>query len=172
MSFLDLCKNRYSIRDYQNRQVEKEQIEKVLEAARLAPSAVNFQPWIFLVVQTPEGRAKIIETYKREWIQTAPCFIIALENKNESWKRKIDMKDYGEVDLSIAIEHICLEAEDLGLGTCWVCNFNPDLLIKNFDIPEHLVPLAIIPIGYPVLKDEAVIKNRKSLSEIVRWEKL
>ena len=110
------------------------------------------------MVETPENRQKVIESYKREWIQTAPCFIIAFENKDESWKRKIDMKDFGEVDLSIAIEHICLQASEIGLGTCWVCNFIPEVLISNFDIPENLEPIAIIPIGYPVEKDTPCIK--------------
>ena len=172
MKFIELCKERYSVREYQNKPVEKEKLNLVLEAARLAPSAVNFQPWLFLIVETPENKQKVIESYNRDWIKSAPCFIIAFENRNESWTRKIDNKDFGEVDLSIAIEHMCLQATELGLGTCWVCNFNPQILNENFMVPEHLVPIAILPIGYPVDKDTEISKTRKSLSEIVKWEKL
>ncbi len=174
MKFIDICNARFSVRDYQNKPVEREKIKTLLEAARVAPSAVNYQPWIFLVVEKEENRVKVIESYKRDWINSAPCFIIALENKKESWKRKSDMKDFGEVDLSIAIEHICLQAVELGLGTCWVCNFVPSVLIDNFSIPEHLVPVAILPVGYPTEPDQMskTPKNRKELSEIVRWENL
>ena len=174
MKFLDLCNERFSLRDYQNKPVEKEKIEKVLEAARLAPSAVNFQPWVFLVVQTPDGRSRVIESYKRDWIQSAPCFVVAFANRQESWKRKVDMKDFADVDLSIAIEHICLQATELGLGTCWVCNFDPATLKSNFNVPEHLEPIAIIPLGYPSENGgvSKAIQNRQHLSDIVKWEPL
>ena len=85
--------------------------------------------------------------------------------------RQYDGKNHTDVDVAIAVEHICLSAASLGLGTCWICNFDPELLGRKLGLPEDAVPVAIIPIGYP--EPDAVVpqKNRKTFDEIVKWEK-
>ncbi|MEG1617811.1 MAG: nitroreductase family protein [Bacteroidales bacterium] len=173
MDFLELSKQRYSVRDYAEQPVEREKIEQIIEAARFAPSAVNFQPWVFLVVREKENREKMQECYHREWFKTAPCYILLCADKSQSWKRKVDGKDFGDVDVAIATEHMCLEAVDLGLGTCWVCNFDPKKVRENFQLPENLEPIVILPLGYPNKANcNEIPKVRKPMTEIVRWEKL
>lgn len=170
MEFLDICKGRYSVRDYKDQPIEKEKLLYILECARMAPSAVNFQPWFFIVVRDKDNREKVLEAYHRDWFKTAPCYIIMCADHSVSWKRRIDNKDFADVDVSIATEHICLAATEQGLGTCWVCNFDPAVLKENFSLPEHINPVAIISLGYEQEKLE-IEKNRKPLSEIVKWEK-
>lgn len=166
MKFLDLVKARYSVRSYEMRPVEQEKLDYILECVRLAPSAVNFQPWRFAIVTDPEKLAALKTAYAREWIQTAPCMIVACGNHDEAWHRKADGKDHTDVDVSIAVEHLCLAATEQGLGTCWVCNFDTDRCREVMSLPENLEPVALIPIGYPT--DSAVPeKKRKSLDEIL-----
>lgn len=166
MKFLDLVKARYSVRSYEMRPVEQEKLDYILECVRLAPSAVNFQPWRFAIVTDPEKLAALKTAYAREWIQTAPCMIVACGNHDEAWHRKADGKDHTDVDVSIAVEHLCLAATEQGLGTCWVCNFDTDRCREVMNLPENLEPVALIPIGYPT--DSAVPeKKRKSLDEIL-----
>lgn len=169
MSFLDLAKSRYSVRSYESRAVEKEKLLQVLEAARLAPSAVNFQPWHFIVITEDAQKEKIFETYPREWIKEAPAIIVACGDHGKSWKRS-DGKDHCDVDVSIAVEHMALAAADLGLGTCWVCAFDAKKCHELLNLPENLEPIVLLPIGYPKGERLTEIK-RKSLDEIVSWER-
>ncbi len=171
MDFLTLCQNRFSLRDYAIRTVEREKIEYILEAARLAPSAVNFQPWTFLVITEGEGRQKIQESYPRDWFKNAPVYILVCANHEQAWTRKCDGANFAAVDASIAIEHMTLAATAIGLGSCWVCNFDPTTLRQNFMLPDHIEPIAILPIGYPADENTLPTKSRKPLAEIVKWEK-
>jgi len=169
MSFLELAKKRYSVRSYLDRPVEKEKLLQVLEAARIAPSAVNKQPWNFIVVTNENTKNKIAETYPREWFKTAPAVIVVCGDHSKSWKRK-DGKDHCNIDVAIAIDHMTLAATDLGLGACWVCAFDAKQCHKILGLPENLEVIALIPIGYPA--DTAPEnKNRMDISEIVSWEK-
>jgi Nitroreductase len=86
MKFTELCNQRCSVRDYKDTPVEREKLEAILEAARLAPSAVNFQPWMFIVVRENENRIKVQECYHRDWFKSAPCYIIVCTNHSQSWK--------------------------------------------------------------------------------------
>lgn len=167
--FMQLVNNRYSCRKYADTPLDRNDIEEVLNAARLAPSACNKQPWKFAVITTPEKRAIIHECYSREWIKNIPVFIIALGHHSTAWHRPDDNKDHTDVDLSIAIEHICLAAAAKGLGTCWICNFDVEKFSKSFDFGDGYEPIAIIPIGLPESQDIPK-KTRKELDEIVIWE--
>ncbi|NLW08854.1 MAG: nitroreductase [Firmicutes bacterium] len=169
MSFLELAKKRYSVRNYKDRPVEKEKILQVLEAARNAPSACNYQPWHFIVIADDEEiKNKVAETYPRNWFRKAPVVIAACGDHSLSWKRA-DGKDHCDVDLAIAIEHMALAAADLGLGTCWVCAFDAERCHKILELPENLEVIALLPLGYP--DDEKIPdKKRKSLEEIVTWK--
>lgn len=179
-SFNNLISTRRSCRAFdKERPVEPELIRAVIDAARIAPSACNRQPWHFVAVdlrpESAEARRAVIEAYPRPWIATAPAFIICCGNHSEAWHRACDGKDATDIDIAIATEHICLAATALGLGTCWVCNFDPRPLAAALGIPQGIEPIAIIPIGYP--KADAAdgeyrpATSRKPLDDILSWGK-
>lgn len=169
MELKKIIETRFSVRKFKTKPIENEILEKLLDAGRLAPSAVNYQPWFFIVVQKTENLEKLHQTYPRDWFKTAPAAIIFCADRSKSWKRAFDGKDSADIDISIAVDHVTLMAVDLGLGSCWVCNFNAKLCSELFEIPPHIEPVVILPIGYPDI--EAPVKKRKELQEIVRWEK-
>lgn len=170
MELKKLIENRYSVRNYLSRPVEKEKIEYILECAHLAPSACNLQPWRFFVVANDKERFAVQETYNREWFKNAPIYIVVVKDATESWKRPSDGKDSGDIDAAIAAEHICLAAHEIGLGTCWVCNFDNIRLSEILGCTEGEEPIAIFPLGYIKDLDNKVSeKKRKTLDEIVTW---
>lgn len=170
MNFLDLATKRYSVRDYQNKVIEKDKLMYILEAARIAPSAVNFQPWHFVVITDPEHLKWVHDIYPREWIRKAPVIIMALGDHNLGWHRKSDGKDYTEIDVAIAIDHMMLAATEQNIGSCWICNFDFNKCCEIFNIPENLEPIAFITLGYPSneIKPE---KKRKPLEQVIHWDK-
>ncbi|MEA3450864.1 MAG: nitroreductase family protein [Bacteroidota bacterium] len=170
--FLELAKKRFSCRSYMKKEVEKEKVMQIMEAARIAPSASNKQPWFFYVVQNDKAiLSKVHETYHREWFSEAPVVIIACADKNQAWKRSFDGKNHAEIDTSIAIDHITLAATDLGLSTCWICHFEANKIKDIFDMPEHLEPIALIPLAYCNNESdlERFDKQRKSIDEITKF---
>ncbi|NQU86231.1 MAG: nitroreductase family protein [Mariniphaga sp.] len=169
MKLIDIITKRYSVRSYRNKPVEDEKLIKILDSGRLAPSAVNFQPWFFIVIRGKSEREKFNKVYHREWFRTAPVVIVICADHSTSWKRSQDNKDFTDVDASIAIDHMTLQATDLGLGTCWVCNFDVEECIKLLELPAHIEPIALLPLGYP--DDKPPVKKRKTLDEIVYWGK-
>lgn len=166
MDFLELAKKRYSAREYSPKEVEQEKLEYILECARLAPSAVNHQPWRFIVVKSDEARKAVQQCYPREWFAQAPLYIVAYAKTSEAWVRGCDAKNHADIDTAIAVEHICLAATKLGLGSCWVCNFDVSQLKDSLHLCSDEYPVAIIPIGY-VDKFSANPKSRKNMGEIV-----
>jgi len=168
MSFLDIAKRRYSVRAYEDIEVEKEKLLQILEAGRLAPSAVNYQPVHFIVITDKEQKKKVYESYPRGWLEEAPVIIVACGDHSVSWKRR-DGKDHCDIDLAIAVDHMTLAAADLGLGTCWICAFDAEKCRKLLELPDNLEPMVLLPVGYPKGGRLSEIK-RKSLDEIVSWE--
>lgn len=168
MSFLELTKKRYSVRKYKDEPVEREKLLQVLEAARYAPSACNYQPWHFIVVTDEELKNRIAETYPRDWFREAPVVIVACGDHSSSWKRG-DGKDHCDVDLAIAIEHMALAAADLGFCTCWVCAFDARRCHEILELPDNLEVVALLPLGYPA-EEGIPEKKRKGLDEIVTWK--
>ncbi len=168
--FHTLSQQRYSVRDYADTPVSKEQIETLLDTVRLAPSAVNRQPWIFIVITQPEVKEKIQRCYAREWLRTAPVYIVICGDHSTSWKRPSDGKDHCDIDIAICTEHLCLAATQMGLGTCWVCNFDARQCADILSLPPHIEPIVIVPIGY-AKEPRVPEKSRKPLTEIIRWEK-
>jgi nitroreductase len=169
MEFNKLLGKRFSVRSYTSQKVEKSLILEVLEAARLAPSAVNFQPWHFIVLTDQQNLTEFQEVYQRAWFREVPACIVVCSDHAKSWKRKSDGKDFADVDVAITVDHLILKATELGLGTCWICNFDVPLARKKLNIPEHIEPLVIVSIGYTT--EDAPVKLRKPLSELVHWEK-
>ncbi len=163
MEFLDLVRERYSCRRYQPVSVEQEKLDYIMECVRLAPSAVNRQPWKFRIVSSEAERADLCQCYAHRWFATAPVVIIASILHDEEWVRA-DGKHHGDIDLAIAVEHLCLAATEQGLATCWVCNFDADRCRQLFSLPDNEEAAVLIPLGYAA--DEAREKKRKPLEEI------
>jgi nitroreductase len=165
MELLELVKRRYSCRNYQPTSVEQEKLDYILECVRFAPSAVNKQPWMFRIVKNEADKKKLQECYNREWFATAPMYIICSILHDEEWVRS-DGKHHGDIDIAIAVEHLCLAATEQGLATCWVCNFDAKKCKQLFSIADYEEPAVLIPIGYAA--DEPKEKKRKAIEEIVK----
>ena len=168
--FYELAATRYSCRNYLPKPVGRDLIAAILDTARLAPSACNRQPWTFIVLDSRQGRQMVLNSYPRDFIKPVGTFIVACARHNESWHRASDGKDHADIDVAIAVEHICLAASSLGLGSCWICNFDHVALHRDLKLPADTEPIAIIPIGYPDPEAKPSPKKRMSLDEIVRWE--
>ena len=145
--------------------MEQEKLDYVMECVRLAPSAVNKQPWMFRVVKDEDEKAKLRECYNRDWFNSAPMYIICSILHNQEWVRK-DGKHHGDIDIAIAVEHLCLAATEQGLATCWVCNFNAEKCKEFFTFADNEEPAVLIPIGYAA--DERNEKIRKAIEEIYK----
>lgn len=171
-SFLELAKNRYSVRNYLDKPVEDEKLHYVLEAGRIAPSAANYQPWHFIVIKEDEMRKKIVEKYNRPWFLQAPVIIIICGDHHAAWKRA-DGKDHCDIDIAIAVDHMTLAAEDVGLGTCWICNFNEKQARQILNLPKEIEPIVYLPLGYSGNQPDKRARHliRKKTEEIVHWEK-
>ncbi len=165
MNFNKLAINRRSVRNFTSEKVTEDLIIKVLEAGRIAPSAVNYQPYIFIVVDDAHLLNEIYKSYPREWFSKAKQIIIVCANHNQSWKRPSDNKDHADIDAAIAADHITLQAAELRLGTCWVCNFNAEILSKALNLPSQFSPVVMLPIGYPA-DTPPETKKRKSIDEL------
>ena len=163
MGFLELVKKRYSVRKYKSDEVPKEKLDYVLEAFRLAPSACNKQPYKLFIFET-RGKEKLLEVYNRDWFAKAPLIIVACTKKSAAWER-MDKKNYADVDLTIALDHLILAATEQGLGTCWIAAFNPKKAVEVFNIPSDLEPLMLVTLGFA--DDSPREKNRKSIGELV-----
>lgn len=118
MNILELSEKRFSARKYTAEPVAQSDIDYIMECVRLAPSAVNKQPWKFVIVRSEEAKQKLWRAYDREWFRTAPLYIVCMKNNNACWTRSYDDKKHGDVDVAIATEHLCLAATERGLGTC------------------------------------------------------
>ncbi len=166
--FRTLCTERFSVRKFTDEIVKNEDLSYILECVRLAPSAVNHQPWRFLVVKSKENLEKLHQCYDRDWFRTAPLCIIALKNIDEAWVRPCDQKPHGDIDLAIAIEHLCLAASERGLGSCWICNYDATKFAQLFPQPAGMEAVALIPIGHIAPDCPRKEKVRKPMDEIVQ----
>ncbi len=147
MELLELLKKRFSVRKFENKKVEKEKLDLILEAGRVAPTACNFQPQRILVLENEDALEKLKKCTPYHF--HAPLALVICYDKSVSWKRSDDSYDMGEVDASIVTTQMMLEVESIGLGTTWVGSFDINKLKTEFNIPENIVPVAILPIGYP-----------------------
>ncbi|WP_430934286.1 nitroreductase family protein [Saccharicrinis sp. 156] len=170
MHFKELMRSRYAVRAYHENKVDQTLIKQVANAGRLAPSAANHQPWKFIAIDNEDLLNKIRGAYPREWFQKVPNLIVVYGNHAESWKRSFDGKDHCDIDVALAIDHMTLAATELGLGTCWVCHFNPEIVNGALQPEKGWEPIAIVAIGYPV-EIKAPEKKRKSIDEVLSFNK-
>lgn len=170
MDYLDLAKKRYSVRSFEAKKVEEDKLLKILEAGRVAPTGANFQPQRLIVIRENEGFNKL---KKAANVFDAPLVIIVCGDYNDVWKRPYDGKKILDIDTSIVTDHMMMEATDLGLGSVWVCYFKPDIIKKEFNLPENVEPISILCIGYAAgtaASPNRHDKARKSLDNIVFYE--
>lgn len=170
MKFIDLAKKRYSVRKYQTTAVEQEKVAVILQAGGAAPTAANRQPNHFLVLDTPDSLKKLKNGANAHG---APLAIIICGDKDSVWTRPYDKKDMIDVDATIAADHMMMCAEDLGLSSCWITYFNPEIIRTEFSIPSNLIPVNILVIGYsaddkPQSPDRHA-QTRKPLKDIVHY---
>jgi nitroreductase len=124
------------------------------------------------VIQEKKNLEMLHTVYHRDWFREAPCIIIICGDHSQSWKRK-DGKDHSDIDIAIAVDHMTLQATELGLGTCWICAFDSELCSKLLKLPSNLEPTVILPVGYPLdsADPDRHGSARKPLEEIVSYEK-
>jgi nitroreductase len=170
MQFIDLARKRFSARTFKPKAIEEHTLKQILEAARIAPSAVNYQPWQFIVLTDEKRREAVCSTYSSSWIRSAPVIVAACGDHAQSWTRG-DGKDHLDIDLAIAIDHLTLAAAEHGLGTCWVCAFDADACKSILKLPDSFEVVALIPLGYPVTEGDAgrFDTARKKFEEIIHW---
>ena len=148
MDFLQLVRDkRYSVRKFKAQAVEKEKLDYILEAGRVAPTACNYQPQRILVIENEAAHEKLKQC--TSWYFGAPVVLMICYDKSTCWKNKTNGTCDGDVDASIVTTHMMLAAAELGLGTTWVGAFHHQKARELFNIPDYLVPVALLPIGYP-----------------------
>lgn len=169
--YYELVCKRYSCRSYDpTREVSDELVRAIVETAQLAPSACNRQPWRFVAVRNSDSRARMLAKSRPAFLD-APVLLVACGVRSEAWVRPADSKNHIDVDLAIAVEHMCLAATSLDLATCWVCSFDVDAVRKELSLPDDVEPIALLPIGFAAPGTSIAAKVRKPLDEILRWEK-
>ncbi len=165
MDFRDLVRARYSCRAYRPDPVEPALVEQCLEAARLAPTANNAQAFTLVVIPTAGRAGELRRLYHREWFGQAPLVIGIVGRTSSNWVRR-DGRNYYGVDCAIAMDHLILQAADLGLGTCWVAAFDPAVARELLGLAADEEPVAFTPLGWPA--DAPRPKERKALAALVR----
>jgi nitroreductase len=168
MEFSELIQARYSARAFKPDPVPQAKLEQVLEAARMAPTAANRQPFQLVVIHTAGREAELRRVYGREWFVQAPLVICACGVLDQTWVRR-DGKSYNDVDVAIVMDHLILAAASVGLGTCWIGAFDADAARQVLGLPEGVEPVAFTPLGYAA--DTPGSKKRKVLSDLVRYER-
>jgi len=147
MTFQELSVARYSLRKFKNLPVETDKLAKILEAGRIAPTAHNSQPQRIKVISEPAELTLVDKCTPCRY--GAPLVLLVCYDKNVCWKRPYDGALSGEVDASIVTTHLMFAAQELGLGSVWVMHFDPAKTIEHFALPENIVPVAMLPLGYP-----------------------
>lgn len=147
MDFIRLAKERYAVRKFNSKSIEKEKLDLILKAGQLAPTACNYQPQRILVINSETAIAKLKKCTTSHY--NAPAALLVCYDKTVSWNRVYDYKNSGDIDASIVTTHMMLEAADIGVGTIWVMDFDPNGIKKTFDIPRSFEPVALLMMGYP-----------------------
>ena len=170
MDFTAVIKTRRSVRAYADKPIPKEVLGRILEAARLAPSACNFQPWRFIVVKDAATRSQLA-AHSQKFVAAAPVIIVCCGKRYPQSYNWIG-DDLYLVDLGIAIEHLVLTARNEGLGTCWIGAFQDQPIKKLLGVPADHDIVMLLPVGYPVSEDQfSATTERLALDQIVFTER-
>ena len=170
MDIYEAIKRRTSVRGYRPTPVEEEKLTRILDAARLAPSGKNGQPWTFVVVRDPATRNKLVDACKGQaFVGEAPVVICVCGSEELAYQKMGGYWNSLPVDIGIAVEHLMLAAAAEGLGTCWIGAFVEEEVRKLLHIPSGVKIVALTPVGYP--SEEHSFRPRKKLEEIVMHER-
>lgn len=170
MDFETVIKERFSVRKFSQKEIEKEKLDKILEAGRIAPTAVNFQPQRVYVIQSKEAKEKLKTICKMTF--DAPVILLACADTNVSWKSRYEEYDSAEMDVSIVGVQMMLEAWNLEIGSCWVRAFNSNEVKELFNLPENIKPIFMLPIGYiadDCMPNEKLHYTRNKIEEMVEY---
>jgi nitroreductase len=166
---LDAIEKRYSVRHYKDQPVEEDKLAEVLEAARLAPSGCNNQPWKLVVVRDHSAICGMVHAIRgQQFVEQAPVLIVACKN-GEGYNIG-HRYDGAIIDVAIALDHMTLQAASMGLGTCWLGNYDGNEIRAILDIPSENPVVAILALGYPDDSHPHCPRPRKPLSDIVCWD--
>ena len=167
MSFLQLAKDRYSVRRFEDKKVEQEKLDLILEAGRLAPTAVNYQSQRILVMDNEDSLNALKQCTKYHF--NAPLTLMVCYDSSASWKNPFNKEDDGIFDATIVATHMLFEVTELGLGATFVADFDSEMARKVFNLPDYIVPVALLPIGYPSEKSVPTKLHgmRKDIKETV-----
>jgi nitroreductase len=165
MEIKEIINKRFSCRSYRSDPVPENILQQVLEAGRLAPTAKNLQPFKIVVIDTVKNQEKLKAIYNREYFLKAPLILGIYGNKKDNWVRSYDNKEHYPVDCAIVMDHMVLTATSLGLGTCWICAFDPVPARALVSLPAEYEPVAFTPLGYPAVQGKP--QPKKSLTELV-----
>jgi nitroreductase len=168
MEYSQLIAIRSSVRAYLSTPVEEEKLLQVLEAARLAPTAANRQPFQLIVMHTAGREAELGRIYRRPWFVQAPLLIAVCAISSQAWVRESDRFNARLIDSAIVADHLILAAANLGLGACWIAAFNEEAARQVLGLPAEVEPVIFTPLGYPAQAPDP--KIRKPLTELVRYE--
>ncbi|MDW7731601.1 MAG: nitroreductase family protein [Methanolobus sp.] len=170
MDFLELAKQRCTTRGFTGDIIDKSDLDRILSAGRVAPSACNKQPQRIIVVRQPDNILKVQKAYRTFDSQ---CVLIVCQDKRNALIRSFDGKCSGDLDIGIVCDHMMLAARELNIGSVMVGLFDPEIIRKEFNIPEYIEPTALLLLGYPdkgFLSADRHITERKSLTGTVMYE--
>ncbi len=166
MDVAQAIRNRYSCRSYHDKPLEQDKLRAVLEAARLAPSAKNLQDWRFVVVTDGQTKKKVAAAANNQtFIETAGAVVVACTVSDHVMRCG---QAVGPIDVAIALEHMCLQATELGLATCWIGSFYPDKIRQIVGIPDGVIIVELLALGYPA--DTPKQSRRETIDQIVSFE--
>jgi nitroreductase len=167
MSLMEIIQKRYSCRSYVEKEIEQAKLDKIFEAARLAPSARNFQDWRFVVVTDKQIKAEVAaQTNRTPLFEKAGAIIVACSNVDHVMRCG---QAVGPIDVSIALEHISLQATELGLATCWIGSFDAEKVKQTLGIPHDVKIIELMAIGYT--SEQGKQNTRLSIEEILCYNK-
>lgn len=170
MKVLDVIQNRRSVRKYKEDPIPEKALMRVLEAARLAPSGKNFQPWKFIIVKDKALKEKLAQASAGQFFMAeAPIIIVGCGFPDNCYAGMGRYMKSWSVDVTIALEHLILQAQEEGLGTCWIGSFEEEEVKAILNIPENVKVLALTPLGYP--EEIPRFRGRKSLDEIISYDR-
>ena len=168
MNVNQAIRERRSVRKYKPITPTRQELTEVMEAARLAPTACNKQPFRLVCVTSDDMLGKLKAAYDREWLKTASCIIVVIADHSQSWHRGQDGKDHADIDAAIATDHMTLRATEIGLSTCWICNFDAAMVHKDMGLGDTEEAVVLLPIGYA--DDEAKPKTRKAAESTYEFQ--
>lgn len=165
MEFIDVITERYSVRGYLDKEVEKEKLEYVLKAATIAPTGVNAQPFKVFVIDTKKHKEALSKIYGAKWFVEAPYVLCVVAIIDQAWTRPWDKKNIADIDATIVMDHMILAAQDVGLGTCYIGAFKKQEAHRFLNLDENEEAVLFTPLGYPNAEPRET--PRKELDEFV-----